>query len=693
MKKLLSLLCALTLLLTLFSACSKKEEVPVSALSATGENPSIGGDDDSFGEALASIGIYDGYFTEETVDIQVTCLSGSADAYTLSGNVLTFTSLAADSVYAVSGRLKGSIVIDVGDAFQLELELRGLSLVSTEESAIRVDSGDKVTLTAKKDYTNYIYDMREAVDENDTAKHPGAVYAMTDLEIGGKGSLFLYSQNNKGVHTKDDLEIKNLNLTVACRDNALKGNDSVSIRGGSVTLIATGGDGIKTQNSDVSEKGKQRGTVDIADSKVTIYAACDGIDASYDITVTGESTVLSIYTDKYSNYSEEVTATDEAVFYLRNTDNSLRYSVKYANADGTAEWVNADYHSTVSGGRSVYYYYSFPKKAGYEKMQLFIYDSGMEQGQESDYLAAGEPMTPNSAYDTLALSYRNGAYTYNWTNYTTSVETAPGGRPGGPGGGPGGPGGMNEGNKDKGEYSTKGLKAANQITVGGGEVCIKSYDDGMHANSDSVLENGSLPLGNVTVSGGSVAIYSNDDGIHADGAVQISGGDVTIVNSYEGIEGSTVTFSGGTVSVSARDDGVNATATTGTGVTLSGGFLYIYCTGDGIDSNSRTAYAGISFAGGNAVILSNSGGNSAIDTEQGYCYTGGCVVAIMPRGGMTGEAVHCQSFSSVGSTKSLSFSAGKRLTVTGDMSFSFEAPCGISNAYVVLLNQSLDISG
>ena len=41
-----------------------------------------------------------------------------------------------------------------------------------------------------------------------------------------------------------------------------------------------------------------------------LYAACDGIDAAYDVEI-GEDTVLNIYTDKYSPYSGEVTAVSD----------------------------------------------------------------------------------------------------------------------------------------------------------------------------------------------------------------------------------------------------------------------------------------------------------------------------------------------------------------------------------------------
>ena len=57
------------------------------------------------------------------------------------------------------------------------------------------------------------------------------------------------------------IKVKNLTLLVACIDNSLKGNDGVEIEGGNTTLIASGGDCIKTSNSDISEKGNQRGSV------------------------------------------------------------------------------------------------------------------------------------------------------------------------------------------------------------------------------------------------------------------------------------------------------------------------------------------------------------------------------------------------------------------------------------------------
>ncbi len=645
----------------------------------------LGDDSKTFGDALDDIGAYDGYFEGEAADISVNCESGTGNAYKLEGNTLTFTSIGEETVYSISGNFSGNIVIDVGDDYKFELELCGLSLVCDSTNPITVISGDEVSIKAKSGTQNYIYDKRDAIDETDETLFSGAIHSDVDLEICGKGSLSVVSENNNGIHSKDDLQVKNLTLLVSSVDNALKGNDSVEITDAYTTLIASGGDGIKTTNSDISEKGNQRGTVSISGGTHTIYAACDGIDAAYNVSIDNAATVLNIYTDKYSNYSDEVTAVSSNQYYIRFTSKNYSYSVKFINSEsGEYEWVNAVYHSQVSGGWSSYYYYSFEKLAGYDKMQLFVYSSGMEQGQETKYAAASDQMTISDSYDTIALTNSG----YNLTNYTTTVQN------GGPGGlgGHGGAGGMQDGNTDKSDYSTKGIKAANEIVISNGTVNIKSYDDSIHANKDTTLENGESPLGNVTINGGNITVYSNDDGLHADGALSITAGTVSVTNSYEGIEGSTVSISGGYVSVNSKDDGINSTATSGTGVTIGGGTLYIYCSGDGIDSNSKTSYSGIVFKNGNAIIISNSSGNSAIDTEQGYTYEGGAVVAIMPRGGMTSEATHCKNFSSIGKSSQTSLTKDGFLVVgIGEGTATIKMPVSISANIIVLGDTSPSI--
>jgi len=651
-------------------------------------------------EEIVPADVYQGYEENAPADftkVVITCLEGTAGCYTTSGNTLTFTNLVEDSVYAISGEFMGNIVIDIGDDYKFDLELHGLSMSCDSVNPIIIKSGDRVTLTAKKGYQNYIYDFRDALEEGSSAK-AGVIYSDVDLQLAGKGALTIVSENNNGIHSKKDLHMKNLTLTVQCESNALKGNDSVTLENATAVLVARAGDGIKTTKNDVSAKGKQRGTISVTGGDYTIYAACDGIDAAYDVVVDEETTRLNIYTDKYSEFSEEVVAVAEEIKYIRANVKEYNYSVKYFNSENDAVWVNPEYHSEISGGRTRYYYYSFPKMQGYEKMQIFVYSDRMEQGQETEYLATTDYLSINKEYDTLAFSIQSNRINYSWTNFTTKVaERFDGNRgPGGFGGsrGPGGFGGFNEGNSDKGEYSTKGIKVANEIIINNGTINIKSYDDAIHANNDTTLENGESAKGNVIINGGELYLYSNDDGMHADGNVVVKNGQVTISHCYEGIEGNTVEFCGGKISINATDDGVNASATTGTAVMISGGEIYICCTGDGIDSNSRTAYEGIVFSGGNVVIISDSGMNAAIDTERGYKYEGGRVVAVMPNGGMSKEAVDCENFSLIGSKRNVSLDSGEyvNILVEDEEVVTFRVPSFRNGMIIYLGNNDVSVS-
>lgn len=611
----------------------------------------------------------------------ITCVSGTQNAYTVDGNTLTFSGVTEASVYDIKGTLHGNIVIDVSDDYKFELQMSGFELCSASACPVTVLSGDKVTLSAKKSAENYIYDTRGAVDATDTDSISASVYALCDLDIQGKGSLNIKSVNNNGVHTKDDLTVKNLSLQVDCKDNALKGNDSVSIEAGNVTLIARQGDGIKTANSDLSSKNKQRGTVKISGGDVLVYAACDGIDAAYD-TVIDESTAtvtLQIFTDKYSKYSEEVTQVSDSVYYVRFNSAAYSYSLKFYNNDTNAVWYNSSSSTTVGNNR----YFPITKPSGYSYVQLYIYSGTQTQGQSEDYLACTEGMTVNNNYDTIALRTRGNSLSYEWTNYTTSQNNfGPGGMGGGFGGGFGV---MNDGNADKGDYSTKGIKADNAITISAGTVTISSYDDAIHANNAAVLENGATPLGNVTIYGGELTLRSNDDGIHADGRATVNGGNISVISSYEGIEGNNVEVTGGNFSVISSDDGINGTATSGTAITVSGGNLYIYAGGDGVDSNSTASYSGIVFSGGTSVIISTGQADSSIDTERGYKYTDGVVIGIGSSGGMGNESTNCSDFSSVGTSKTISLKKDAYLVVADIV--TVKMPVSL-NALVICLGKT-----
>ncbi len=620
-RKIVCLLCAILLTLTCVS-CADADQTDQTTVSPSASTTTVADSNhvteikpDETAHAFALAASDNGTYTYRCADcgeeavFTVSCTEGTANAAQVSGNTLTFTGLDADSVYTLSGLFYGNLVIDAGDDYQFTLELQGFTLYSDTECPIAAISGDKVEISAKKETENYLYDTRTEIAEDAVQS---SVYAVCDLSLKGKGSLYITSTAHNGIHTKDDLTVKNLTLQVDCMDNALKGNDSVTIESGNLTLIARKGDGIKTTNSDVSSKGKQRGIVRITGGNVLIYASRDGIDAAYSVQIdeSAAEVTVQIFTDSYSKFSQESAA-----------------SVQSAQSGASILTASAETGSILATG--------FGGFGG-------------------------------------------------------------GGRPGGggfPGGNPGGnPGGMGGGgNPNKGSYSTKGIKAAQSIEIAGGTVTICSYDDCLHANSGVSLENGETSVGSLLLSGGTLTLSSQDDAVHADGTARITGGTIAIVASYEGIEGAVVEIAGGNLSVIASDDGLNGTGTAKESIVISGGSLYVLAGGDGVDSNSTTSYDGILFSGGSSVIFSYGQADSAIDTERGYAYTGGFVVAVGLAGGMSGESTNCSpALSKIGTSKTLSLQKGATLTVSGVL--SVEVPVSMNALVVCLGSTSATIS-
>lgn len=186
------------------------------------------------------------------------------------------------------------------------------------------------------------------------------------------------------------------------------------------------------------------------------------------------------------------------------------------------------------------------------------------------------------------------------------------------------------------EAESKGLKAAGDLAVNGGKISVVATDDAVHSN------------GNIVYAGGETEVSTSDDGFHADETLTVNGGKITVTQSYEGLEGSDVKINGGEIDITASDDGVNVAGgndqsgfggpfggsfgNTGTNHVLSvaGGIVKVVSSaGDGVDSNGS-----IEVSGGTLLVCSNSGGNSCLDSETGFTYTGGTVIGIAPRDSM-----------------------------------------------------------
>lgn len=293
---------------------------------------------------------------------------------------------------------------------------------------------------------------------------------------------------------------------------------------------------------------------------------------------------------------------------------------------------------------------------------------------EGDGISASSYLTVVDG--TYALTCGGGS-----TNGETHTDTTMG-----MGGGPGFPGSATQDTTTDTTADTpscKGLKAGTTLTVEGGTFTIDSADDALHANGD------------VTVYAGTYQLHTGDDAMHADNALTIQGGDISVPQCYEGLEGLTVTVAGGRIALVADDDGLNAAGgqdQSGFGgpgsfgqdnfstqsqaaVTISGGTLYVQAVGDGLDSNGSLTVSG----GEVYVSCSSNGSNSALDCDGSAVITGGTVVAAGPN-------QMAQTFGSSSTQGSALLSVGNQsanstLTLTdeaGETLVSWEIPAAYS---------------
>lgn len=553
--------------------------------------------------------------------------------------------------YDIIGEIsEGSIIVAVSEEDNVILNLRGVKITSTTTNPIYIESGNEVDISAKSETQNYIYDKRTATT---TDMVGGAIYSLVDLDIKGKGYLEVSSTYNNGIASTKDLTIKNLTLEVNAPNNALKGNDSLTIESGTIKAISSSGDALKTENSDISSKGNQRGIITILDGTLDLYAACDGIDAAYDLVIEGGT--INIYTEKYSTYSGDVTVNSTSTMYLRISSRASslssisKYSAMFIAEDNKISWVNGTY---VSANGKKYYKFEVPSGVSYVK--FFAYNSSQTQGQSTSYAYATDQQTIPTSYDTYYVNSASSTrLSGSWENYNS--PTGGGGRPGGMGG----MGGPQEGNPNASTYSCKGVKADNSITINGGTINIKSHDDGIHTNSDVLLDTGNYGVASLNINGGNITVYSDDDGIHADGTLTFNGGNVVISNSYEGTEGSYIHFIGGTVQIKSSDDAINAKTT----LYFSGSTVYLDAGGDGIDSNGS-----IYMTDGVVLALGpTNGGNGVIDYGDwgsSFSFSGGLLLAV-GCSGMNAKPT-ASSGNTVSATTPGAPSVGSYLTVTSN---------------------------
>lgn len=198
------------------------------------------------------------------------------------------------------------------------------------------------------------------------------------------------------------------------------------------------------------------------------------------------------------------------------------------------------------------------------------------------------------------------------------------------------------------ESEDHGIVGKDDVAIAGGTIEINAASDGIQANDSVVIQEASIYIycgkdgiqsdneddsskGYVFISSGEITIEAGDDGITTSSSLQIDGGIVDIVDSYEGLEGQNIVLNGGNIMVSSSDDAINAVSASSSGemfgddgstLVINGGEIYLMTGGDGVDSNGT-----FDMTGGNLVVMGpEMGANGSLDVNGSATITGGTVV-------------------------------------------------------------------
>lgn len=293
-KRLFTLTAVLVLIVSMLGACTKNGDANTGdgGTSATAAPTASGSNSDTKTTDAPAAGNTDAQPTDAASDAApeegITVTSEVADGWSEKNGVYTITKAGE---YTFTGSLSEGRIIVKAKGEEVSVILSGVTLSSVEDSVIYVEDAEETTIVAQNGTVNTLNDNRPAKIGNSELAGNACIYSKDDLTIQGKGTLIVNASYNKGIHTKNDLKIKNLTLEVNAVGTAIQGNDSVEIKSGNITLVSSGNDGIKTKDTDVSAKGKQRGVVTIESGKVSITAKDECINAAYDIQIAAEAEV------------------------------------------------------------------------------------------------------------------------------------------------------------------------------------------------------------------------------------------------------------------------------------------------------------------------------------------------------------------------------------------------------------------
>lgn len=442
--------------------------------------------------------------------------STSTDASVrIDGQTVTITQA---GTYQIAGTLDdGALIVESAENAKITLVLGGVSIKNTTGAAIQIATADDVTIELSEGTTNVLQSGEEVdiatATEGEEASG-GALQSKADLKIKGKGSLTVLGYLNNGIHCTKDLKIKNGNIRVTALGHGIKGKNSVTVSGGTVT-VTSGKDGITSDETENEEKG----FVTIEDGEIIITSAGDGVSAETTLTVTGG--VISIISGGGSANAQQKTDNMRDWWDFDNSasdDNSasckglkagkaMMISGGSITIDAQDDALHTDGDMTISGGECIL---STGDDGAHAELSLTVLDGKITVLTSYEGLEANQITLAGGDLDITASD--------DGINANGGSDGFSGGFGGGFGGGRGGMGGSFGGRRnDTNNHS-------GDMTPPDNNNMTPPDNSNMQTPPDDTTDKQPVLL----ITGGKITVNADGDGLDSNGDLRVEGGDITV---------------------------------------------------------------------------------------------------------------------------------------------------------------------
>lgn len=396
---------------------------------------------------------------------------GKYTGYEIDG---TDVSITAAGTYVFSGDCdNGSITVKKG-VTGVTIVLNGLTLTNDDSAAITLNKTAEASLIAATGTTNTVADTAGANDENAAVK----VKSGAALAIGGTGTLTVDGNAKNGIKGAADavITVAEVKLNINAADDGLSCDDELNITGGTLSITA-GGDAVKAspdtgENPDTTSLGN----VTISGGTLTLNAAEDGVQADGDLTISGGTFHVK------TNGGHTTALTDDSASCKGfKAGKTLTVTGGTVNVDSADDALHANADVSITGG-------TLTLAAGDDAVHA---DNDLVIGTKG----ASSTSTPRI---NITASYE-GLEGTTVTVYSGDIDVAASDD------------GVNAASSTLGEHSDKYA-----INIAGGDLYIDAGSDGLDSNND------------ISMTGGKVEVYGADAMMDAaidyDGTFTLSGG-------------------------------------------------------------------------------------------------------------------------------------------------------------------------